>query len=588
MIVFAVKIRACDEGGVIVHFLVLSVMITVLACPPGDPGTVVVVGGGLEPIEFSIEAGIDYQLSYNTSRLALWFDEGQTEPAPPDTTFQSPPPQIDHGDMNGDTKVNGADVQLFVEVFLGIETDPDLIDQADFDENGSVDMADVPRFVAALPGQQRTGDMNRDGRVDGNDIQLFVNMLLGAVLVPGDLDEDGDVDPSDLAMFINVLLGIETDPDLVDLADLNGDGLSDGADIQAFVQAFLDPAAAPDPNEADLDFSGVADLADVLLFIEVLLFGVTTPSSTITLFAEGLAPSGDLCDTPIDLLTDPEGDGTFAWAATEETTVVELSLRPTPGGIGTEVSATITPAIPPLAFDAVTTAEWEGQYQPLAGPPTSSFAVSYSAEQVRELSSAEAAIVVGDGTLTNVPDPTDLDGGGTLVGEITIQFSDIPIRGAFDFALDTDAAVWEMVTYPYDGMDPPTIDGEPDNLQQLLLSELPDPENPSEELLLAANDFHFAAVVRIDENSSTVADAPATILVDLVSFDSNEVEIDRLEDVVLQRLDPDDDPEHLVYHNDLTVPIVLVDTALNKDNYPNVLLLRALTDGSAGIVPSLD
>lgn len=181
------------------------------------------------PIELSAPGGIDYQLSYDPARLTLWFDPQQTQPAPPDTTFQSPSPQIDHGDMNGDAKIDGADIQTFVEVLLGLETDPILIAQADFDESGTVDLADVPPFVVALLVGSPTGDVNRDGSVDGTDIQPFVNVLLG-----------------------------EYDP------------------------------------EADLDSSGVVDLADVPLFVDVLLFGPPSPSSTITLFAEGLAASNSL------------------------------------------------------------------------------------------------------------------------------------------------------------------------------------------------------------------------------------------------------------------------------------------------------
>ena len=496
---------------------VLATSIATLAClGQGDPGSVVVVGGDLEPIEFSIEAGIDYQLSYNTSRLALWFDEEQTQPAPPNTVFQSPPPQIDHGDLNGDTVVNGADVQLFVAVFLGIETDPDLIDQADYDESGSVNMADVPPFVVALLVGIPHGDVNRDGRVDGTDIQPFVNVLLG-----------------------------EYDP------------------------------------EADLDSNGVVDLADVPLFVDVLLFGPPSSSTTITLFSEGLAPSGGLCDTPIDLLTDTEGDGTFAWAATEEVTVVELTFDPLTGGLGTPVTITMTPAISPLAFDENTTAQWQGIFQPLVGEPSDPFAVTYSAAQFRESSASMASVIVGDGSgpPTLPPEGTPP---GSLIGEFTVTVDDISLIKPFTFLVTNPAVDWFRLDYPQDEIgyldDPPTLESTP-------LTEIPLYEVPAggavPEFLNVAYFYHAACVFLLDENSITIADAPPTFAVDLVTFDSDGAEFDRVSGVVLTLDSDDEDPNHLTYQSDLLKPVVFVEGTIDPALFSDLTVIRAVENGTA-------
>ena len=248
--------------------LALSLLASLGACPPAqEPGTVVVVGGVLQPIVFSLPGGIDYQLSYDTARLALWFDLGQTQPAPPLTTFQTPS-QIVHGDLTADARIDGDDIQTFVDVLLGVNIDPTLIAQADFDGSGLADMPDLLRFVAALLGRPRNGDINRDVLVDGGD-------------------------------------------------------------IQPFVQAFMAPALFPDADLADLDFSSTVDLADVPLFVSALLAGTQTTNTTITLYAEGLVASTDLCDTPVDLLTDPQGTGLFALADTAQVTVAELDRKST-------------------------------------------------------------------------------------------------------------------------------------------------------------------------------------------------------------------------------------------------------------------
>ena len=344
---------------------------------------------------------------------------------------------------------------------------------------------------------------------------------------------------------------------------------------------------------AVMNGDGTAASIDILHVIDGLN-GVLDPPLAIwqcDVARSGMCVPSDILRV-IDLLNGAEAfdawNGVSLGPVPETCPEVEVSFSPLTGPVGRAITITIDPAVPPLAFDASTTATWTGVYEPPTGPPSDPFEVVYDASQFRELSTSQAIIVVGGGTVSGAPNPEGLDGLGAFVGTLSINLAGGTVTGTMTFALESDAATWEMVTYPYDPMGPPTIDGEPDELQQLLLSELPDPNNPSEELLLAANDFHFAAVVRIDENSSTAAYAPATILVDLVSFDSNEIEIDRLEDVVLHRLDPGGDPDYLVYHNDLTIPIVLVDTALNNADYPNALLLYVLTDGTAGIFPVLD
>jgi len=85
------------------------------------------------------------------------------------------------------------------------------------------------------------------------------------------------------------------------------------------------------------------------------------------------------------------------------------------------------------------------------------------------------------------------------------------------------------------------------------------------------------------------SDAPATLLVDLVSFDSAGVEIDRVEDIVLHKVIGDDgDPDHVVYHNDLDRPIVLVDVDLDDAQYSNVIPFRMVDGGSATIVAAMN
>jgi hypothetical protein len=57
----------------------------------------------------------------------------------------------------------------------------------------------------------------------------------------GDIDGDNDADFDDLDLFVEVLLGTEEGESYRVAADLNGDGLANGQDVQPFVNALVQP-----------------------------------------------------------------------------------------------------------------------------------------------------------------------------------------------------------------------------------------------------------------------------------------------------------------------------------------------------------
>lgn len=76
---------------------------------------------------------------------------------------------------------------------------------------------------------------------DGNAIQnaaAIVSILSNPL---GDFDCDGTVGVSDVQTFIEVLLGVQSDPLQVLNADVNGDGATDGHDVQLFVNMLVGP-----------------------------------------------------------------------------------------------------------------------------------------------------------------------------------------------------------------------------------------------------------------------------------------------------------------------------------------------------------
>lgn len=136
------------------------------------------------------------------------------------------------------------------------------------------------------------------------------------------------------------------------------------------------------------------------------------------------------------------------------------------------------------------------------------------------------------------------------------------------------------------GIDAPELGSEPANLPIYLLSMAPDPFSPTEEHLNAASSMHLSALLRIDENTGSIAAAPPTVLVDLITYSAVGVETDRVENVLLTQIAGDGDPSKITYGSDLAIPILLVDHTINKAAFPGFVLLIADVDGSAVIAPS--
>ncbi|MFH0982118.1 MAG: dockerin type I repeat-containing protein [Planctomycetota bacterium] len=502
----------------------------------GDAGLVPVIGEAPQAVEFTLPALSAYKFDYDPARIALWDSVSMQSLIPPGSEFTAPGLA---GDFDMDVDIDLRDFAFFQICFTGDGGGPlgSGCQTFDFDSDTDVDLADFRGFLGVFTGPpQVTGDATGDGVVDLLDYRVLAGCLGGpAQATPGscqatDLDEDGDVDLEDFAFFQRVFGNMQE-----------------------------------------------------------------APPVTLTVFVEGLTASVALGDAVITLLDDPDDNGVFEVEATQTVTVVSINIAPSSGPPGTPLTVTLQPAIAPLAFDSATTADWVGVYQPPVGPPTAPFQIAYSAAQFRESSPGQAVLVVGDGTVTNPPDFANLEGPGTTPGTFTFHLTALTLQRTFAFAPELgNAAIWESIDYVFNPntgmMDPPVLAGHPDHLDMILLSVTrPDPLHVSESILLVSYTYHLAAVLRIDENPTTAADAPATVLLDLVSYATGGTELDRVQDVVLTKVTGDDgDPEHIVYHSNLETPIIFVDVPLNKANYPSVILLQTEAGGSVVIVAAVD
>ena len=363
--------------------------------------------------------------------------------------------------------------------------------------------------------------------------------------------------------------------------DINGDGKFDGGDIRCFAMLLTPPVAQNEcihSSEADFDGSGSVDLNDIPGFIEALLGGY--PADGAVLFVEGIAPSTSLGDAAIDLLTDPDMDLIFTVAETRPTTIVDLTFSPLSGPLGTPVTITMTPAISPLAFDASTTASWSGQFEPLMGSAPPSFTVAYSSPQVQEQSMSQAIIVVGDGAASSLPDATSFGTTGQVVGTVTITFDGVSVQKNVTFGFQISGE-WHRIHYDTDGTT--SVGAIADGMWIYVISLT----NPTFSLAELPNALWYfrTFLLRVDENSTTLATAPDTLDVVLVTVDSGGTLVDQEPVILLKVLGDDGDPANIVYHTDLDNPVILVDSDVNKDDYPDLTILRAATGGHVIATP---
>lgn len=133
------------------------------------------------------------------------------------------------GDMNGDLTLTGDDLAAWDLAF-----------------------SNPAQYAATYPGLDRVfaGDMNHNGNLDPTDrnlLQLVIGFHLeidavgpapcGPGGLSGDVNGDDVVDLIDAGFLISQLLNLSNDLCELGRADMNSDGLTNGADLQAFIRA---------------------------------------------------------------------------------------------------------------------------------------------------------------------------------------------------------------------------------------------------------------------------------------------------------------------------------------------------------------
>ena len=341
--------------------------------------------------------------------------------------------------------------------------------------------------------------------------------------------------------------------------------LPDFAEFQVFFSGVMQ--TPPGCDEADLDGDGDADLTDYGIFQTV--FGDARPVSdvSLTIYVEGLTPSVTLGDTPIDFLTDPDGDDVFEVQATQAVTVMAISVSPTSGLLGTAVNVNIAPAIDPLAFSSATGATWSGVYEPIAPPATEPFAISYDSPAVHESSVSDATLILGEGEIAS-GDPGHPTLGGVLDGAITLHFAGVDATRSLLFSVEP--------SYVY--VHGTSGAGEPVG-EVTILDAIPE----WNEYVTLENSYaaHVLLTVLAEKNVFTESLAPTALAIELVSEDAAGIEIDRLLLTCYLEQEREDDfgPDRLVYYSDWEKPIVFVSYPVEEALHPTLGVLQVDPDG---------
>lgn len=126
------------------------------------------------------------------------------------------------GDLDLNRNVDGFDFSTFLSAFGSYETEPAYLSCADYDDDGVISLVDYQAWLqcyrafvgdpsARAPVPADLGDLNEDGRVDGLDLQPFVEVLLNPNTADfrerfcSDADGSGTIDLQDVPGFVGML-----------------------------------------------------------------------------------------------------------------------------------------------------------------------------------------------------------------------------------------------------------------------------------------------------------------------------------------------------------------------------------------------
>lgn len=301
-------------------------------------------------------------------------------------------------------------------------------------------------------------------------------------------------------------------------------------------------------------------------------------------YAQAESASAALNDIHVELWVDPSGQG----AALEEVdsmslTAVAIDVSPSTGPIGAPLTVTLAPAIPPLAFDCSTHAEWRGHFHPIVGTPGDEIAIVYSPDRFFESSPSTATIFVGDGRLATGVSPNSLlvQSSGSLVGTATVYVHGIGLRRTLSLLADPPSIrARELISDPND-LSLPRQYGEV--MTEVGICRVVEPMDP--DALTGNLGHHFAIELCVPDAAQPPSSWPSNLTVSIATVDATGVVLDSVPGVTLYEA-PDADWQGChVYHTPVDAPLIAVDSPVDKGLYPSLTILVAGTESDIVILP---
>ncbi len=126
------------------------------------------------------------------------------------------------------------------------------------------------------------GDVNGDGVVDVDDLNVVINIMVkkAADIPEADVNGDGVTDIDDLNIIINIIVK-KYNPDPLLVGDVNGDGVVDIDDLNVINNIMLKKADYT--PAADVNGDGVVDIDDLNTVVNIMLHKYDPTSTEICL-----------------------------------------------------------------------------------------------------------------------------------------------------------------------------------------------------------------------------------------------------------------------------------------------------------------
>lgn len=196
------------------------------------------------------------------------------------------------GDVNGDGKVDNADMLRLLEYLSGEKVDINS-STADVNKDGVIDKKDLLSLVESLTGTPSAtettsliGDINGDKNLTNEDLQVLISYIKGNKLEKNeevtDINYDGVTDIQDLIDLTQIITGatISTDEIAIETVDVNGDGKFDKEDLTALAKYLVGETSSVYSEKVDINKDQKINEEDLQALTQYLMAATVSTEGT--------------------------------------------------------------------------------------------------------------------------------------------------------------------------------------------------------------------------------------------------------------------------------------------------------------------